>query len=159
MTIITFIICLLVLGYCSYLDLKQGKMDELGKILLALIGAGLIAQLFFVGFEDYIIRLLLIVAIFFLYEGFIGGGDAKLLMMLTILRGAMPMLLTVILAEIALILFNYIKDPEVTKKALKSNWMALKAFNIGSLKGEGEKVPLVPYLLGGFLLATLILGI
>ena len=98
MNIALFVIAITVLVIATYTDIKDGTVPNV--VVLPAICLGLILQLFHLSFWDYVIRLVLIFATFYFYEGFIGGGDAKLFMMLIITQGPYKALATLGLASL-----------------------------------------------------------
>ena len=157
MSIVCFIASLLVLGVSTWYDLTSERVPNV--FVLPCIAAGLIAQPFFIPFTDYLIRLGIVCGIYFLYEGFIGAGDAKLVMMITILCGPVKGLGSLALASLGVLAVSLIRHPAETRRILADNWTAFRAMNISSQKGKGPGVALVPFLLISFILLTLILGI
>lgn len=157
MSIAFFIVSLLVLGVSTWYDLTKERVPNV--FVLPCILAGLVAQPFLIPFPEYLIRLGVVCGIYFLYEGFIGAGDAKLIMMLTILCGPVKGLGSLALGSLGVILASLIRSPAETRPMLVRDWTAFRTMSISSLKGKGPGVLLVPFLLVSFILLTLILGI
>ena len=156
MNIACFILCILVLGLATYTDIKQGKIYNESFYPVLLLS---VAQPFFIGFWNFLLRLLVVVIIFFVYEGYIGGGDAKLLMMIVMLGSPVKALITLAIATLGAVGYAYIKNPAETKVSLMNSWVALRTFNPSAVKGKGSTVILAPFMLAGFVISTLILGI
>lgn len=156
MNIACFVLCLIVLCIASYTDIKQGKVynESFYPVLLLTV-----AQPFFIGFWNFLFRLLVILIIFFVYEGFIGGGDAKLLMMLVMLGSPMKAVIALGVATLGAVGYMFILNPKETKISLMNSFVALRTFKPSMVKGQGATVILAPFLLAGFVIATLILGI
>ena len=157
MNIAFFIVCMLVLVISTWSDLFTEKIPN--AVVLPCILAGLVLQPFFIPFPDYLVRIGLICAVYFLYEGFIGAGDAKLVMMLIILGGPVKGLGALALSSALVLLIAALWQPYETRKMLSRDWQAVKARNLSSLKNEGTRVLLAPFLLVSFPALSLILGI
>lgn len=162
MNIALFIIALAVLVMAAYTDIKDGTVRN--EVVLPAIGLGLVLQLIrvFMGqitFGDYLIRIILIIATFFFYEGFIGGGDAKVFMMLLITQGPYKALASLGLASLMIIAYTIYKDPKEAIENIKAQILAVLTKTVSSIKGKGETVKLCPLMLAGFLIVTLIFGI
>lgn len=157
MNIILFLVCLAVLCFCSWTDLISGRIPN--KAVLPFLLAGVLIQPFLIPFPDYLLRLGIVTAVYFLYEGFIGAGDAKLVMLLIMLCGPVKGLGSLALASFGVLLVSLFRNPAETRKILVRDWFALRTLNAGSLKSTGPKVPLAPYLTGAFILLTVFLGL
>lgn len=157
MNIALFAITLTVLIVSTYTDIREGKV--LNEIVLPAIGIGLILQIFNLSFIDYLIRLVLVAAIFFFYEGFIGGGDAKLFMMLIITQGPAKSFITVGFAALAVVIMYFIKSPKEATESFKAQAMAILTKTTDNIKGAGKTVKFVPLMLAGYVITLLIMGI
>lgn len=156
MNIFYFVACLLVLLAATYTDIKSGKIynESFYPILLISLSVPFVA-----GVWEFLLRLALVVLLFFVYEGFIGGGDAKLIMMLIMLSGVMKTCVAAAVGTIGVMIYSFIQDPEATKNSIMSGWIALKTFTPSTVKGKGNTVIFAPFLTLGFVVATLIYGI
>lgn len=151
--VLTFI----MLAIAAYTDIKYGKIFWWAT--LPVIAFGLVWQVFNLSAADYLIRLGVIVGIYFLYEGIIGGGDAKLVMALVILHGVLPGLLTLALASLFVVAISYIKDPQKTKETVTDG---LRNVYMGQIKqnlGKGPTVLLAPYMLVAFSIIAFVFGL
>lgn len=162
MAIALFIIALVALIISSYTDIQDGTIPN--EIVLPAIVVGFVLQIvnLFIGgitFWDLIFRLLLIAATFFFYEGFIGGGDAKVFMMLVITQGIYKALATLAIASLMVIAYSFYKDPKGYKESIKSQLMSLLTKTAPTGKGEGKTVKLCPLMLVGFIITNIIFGI
>ena len=156
MNTIFLIVSFIVLTLATITDIAKGKVYWWSTLPVLLFG--MIAQLFYLGAVDYLIRIAVIVALFFLYEGFIGGGDAKLVMMLTMLHGPISGLLTLGIASLLVFVVSFIKDPDLTMNSAKNGLIALQTRTLETAKGNGPKVLLAPYMLVAFSLLVLVFG-
>lgn len=157
MQIAFLVISFAVLALATYTDIKYGKVFWWST--LPVIAFGLIAQLFRLGAVDYILRLAIIVGIYFVYEGFIGGGDAKLVMMVTILQGVLCGLLTLGIASLFVLVISYLRNPDETVTHVKLGLTNLMTRQPNASKEMGPKALLAPYMLVAFALLTLVFGL
>ena len=162
MAIALFIISLVVLIISSYTDIQDGKIPN--EVVLPAIGISLLLRIvnMFMGnitFWDLLFRLLLVVATFFFYEGFIGGGDAKIFMMLVIAQGPYKALSALALASLMVVAYSYYKDPKGYIESIKSQLLSILTKTEPVSKGEGKTVKLCPLMLIGFIVTIVIFGI
>ena len=157
MNIALFVIAITVLVIATYTDIKDGTVPNV--VVLPAICLGLILQLFHLSFWDYVIRLVLIFATFYFYEGFIGGGDAKLFMMLIITQGPYKALATLGLASLMIVAYTIYKNPKNALEDIKAQILALLTKTTSSFKNQGETIKLSPLMLAGYLITLLIFGI
>ena len=143
MSIVCFIASLLVLGVSTWYDLTSERVPNV--FVLPCIAAGLIAQPFFIPFTDYLIRLGIVCGIYFLYEGFIGAGDAKLVMMITILCGPVKGLGSLALASLGVLAVSLIRNPAETRRILADNWAAFRAMITEENAGVYDSIQLMGY--------------
>ena len=162
MNIALFIISLAVLCFSAYTDIKDGTVRN--EVVLPAIGLGLILQLIrvFIGqltFGDYLIRIILIIATFFFYEGFIGGGDAKLFMMLIILQGPYKALATIGIASLMVVAYTFYKNPKEATESAKAQIMAILTKTVSNIKNQGETIKFSPLMLAGLIIVALVFGV
>ena len=157
MNIALFVIAITVLVIATYTDIKDGTVPNV--VVLPAICLGLILQLFHLSFWDYVIRLVLIFATFYFYEGFIGGGDAKLFMMLIITQGPYKALATLGLASLMIVGYTIYKNPKNALEDIKAQILALLTKTTSSFKNQGGTIKLSPLMLAGYLITLLIFGI
>ena len=157
MNIALFVIAITVLVIATYTDIKDGTVPNV--VVLPAICLGLILQLFHLSFWDYVIRLVLIFATFYFYEGFVGGGDAKLFMMLIITQGPYKALATLGLASLMIVAYTIYKNPKNALEDIKAQILALLTKTTSSFKNQGETIKLSPLMLAGYLITLLIFGI
>ena len=161
---IELIVCLAILGYSAYQDIRTSKVDS--RLILIATAVGLIYQLFNLshigGFGNYLLRLASVVIIFLFYEGFIGGGDAKILMLLSIWAGIRKTYFTLGFALFLLIIVECFRDGTRMKNILKQDWYAVIGRNRSIFHLDPEyatRVVFVPYLLAGYIISVLVCGI
>lgn len=156
MRIAYFIVCLLVLGVATYTDIRKNKIyNEIFYPVLALS----LTVPFVVGFWPFMLRVGMVMLVFFMYEGFIKAGDAKLLMTLIMLGSPLRAALTMVFAIIAELVYSFIMDPEVTKASVQTGLIALVTKTVKDVKGKGPTILFAPFMAVGFILATIICGI
>ena len=86
-----------------------------------------------------------------------GGGDAKLLMAICILNGALAAMVGFVVACMAMTAYAFYKDREGTRIMLGELWASIRSLNLAGYKPAGPKYPLSPFLLAGYL-AVLAMG-
>lgn len=104
------------------------------------------------GGRETVVRLVVIAALMAVYyTGLIAGGDTKLLMTLTALNGALPMLLSLLAANVVMILHWFFKDRDETERAMITGWLLLLRPDRMRVirKREGKRVAFALYLLIG----------
>lgn len=156
MHIVYFIVSVLTLLVAAYTDITKNKIyNETFYPALALT----LTVPFFVGFWPFMLRLGLIMLVFFMYKGFIGGGDAKLFMTLIMLGSPLKGTLAMIFAILGVLIYSFIMNPEVTKTSIQTSIISLVTKTVNDIKGKGPTVSMAPFITAGFVLATIICGI
>ena len=159
MNIVFFIVCLLVLGISSYTDIKRSTIpNQVFYPVLALA----VTVPFVYGVWNFLLRVAIVILIFFCYEGMVKGGDAKLLMMITMLGSPIKAVVTLGIASIIMLAVTFVIEPEKTKDSLWKGYAAIRSFDpkqVAAIKGKGQTMILAPGLLVGFVIATIIFGI
>ncbi len=156
MQIVFMVYCLAVLCISAYTDIKMSKVyNQVFYPGLALA----LAVPFVYGVWEFLLRLALVILLFFVYKGFIGGGDAKLIMMLILLSGILKAATAVVVGNLGMLAYSYIANPQETKLGIMNGLTALRSFNPELVKGKGSTIVLAPFLAAGFIAATLIYGI
>ena len=156
MHIVLMIYCLAALCISAYTDIKMGKVYN--QVFIPALALALVVP-FLYGFWEFLLRLALVVLLFFVYKGFIGGGDAKLIMMLIMLAGLPKAAVAVVIGNLLMIAYSYITNPKETRLGIMNGLSALSSFNPDLVKGQGSTLVFAPFLTIGFIGATLIYGI
>jgi prepilin peptidase CpaA len=154
---ITAITLLIIL--CVF-DIKTKKIPN--KIVFAGIGVSII--LFVVSGichfnnSNYWERLLLFVGIFFFgMTNWIGLGDIKLLMALSLITHPIYLCATVAIAAIFMMLYAIIKNPINTFTKIQFSLLNVYYRRIPSIsKDNAETIPFVPFLLVGYIVITVV---
>lgn len=156
MNIVYLVVCLATLAVATYTDIKQGKIHNV--IFYPALALSLTIP-FVYGIWDFLIRLGLCLLLFFLYEGFFGGGDAKLIMMLIMLSSPLKASIAVLIGTLGVLVYSFITNRLETKNAIMNGIVAIRTFNPSLVKGKGSKVVFAPFLFAGFIVATIICGL
>lgn len=106
------------------------------------------------GFGEMGIRFIAVAVLFlFFMVRLLSGGDAKLLMAISLLQGILPMLLTLIIGNIVLLVVAFFKDRHEAAHAVKNGLFLMNGWtDTSNYSGSSRKIALAPYLLVGFLL-------
>ena len=101
--------------------------------------------------ENLLFVVAVIVGLFFVgMLGIFGSGDLKLMMAITALCGAVPMLMCVGIASVGVLAVELLRNPRQAVRTVKEG--------VGLLTGrmkpneQGRRIPFAPYLLFGFTL-------
>ena len=149
MRIVFVLVTLALLIAAAVTDLERRKIPN--EVTLGVIAAGLVVVPFFVPWSSFLPRLLLMVLIYAVYDRFMRGGDAKLLMAICILNGALAAIVGFAVACMAMTAYAFYKDREGTRIMLGELWASLRSLNLAGYKPAGPKYPLSPFLLAGYL--------
>lgn len=133
-------ISFLVLAVSAYTDLRKGTVPNV-PVYIALL-TGCVLHLFDLPVHGYLLRIVLMAAVFSLYRGFIGGGDAKLLMMLIMLNGPETALFSMLTAS----LMAFAAALGIRRIRMR-DILRIK-------KQSGKKIILAPWLLMAFLIVN-----
>lgn len=156
MKIAYFVVCMLVLLIASYTDLKKGRI--LNETFYPVIALSLSVP-FVAGFWPFLMRLGLVILVFFAYDGFFGAGDAKLIMMLIMLGSPMKAAIASLIGVLGALIYSFIANPQETKASLTTGIIAIKTHIIKEIKGKGNTIAFAPFLTAGFVAASIICGI
>lgn len=154
MAIACFIISLLVLLYATYEDTQKKQINPY-PVYAAMV-LGLLLHIFDLPFWGFVVRFALIALIFLFYKGFIGGGDAKLLMMITLLNGPVIALVTLALASLFVLITEYHNNKEEIKNLTIESIAALVQGTVSKMKGQGKQIALVPSMTLAFVITSII---
>lgn len=126
-------------------DYKTKKIPNWLTLIAAFIGFGLS---FFFPFSELILKLIVGVCWFFLWVfGLIGGGDAKLLIGINFLIGALESFLITIVSAILFLVVQFIKNRKETKNGLRSSFYSIYTRQIPKLDKQANKTfAFAPYL-------------
>lgn len=158
MTIACFIISLLVLLYTIYDDSMHSRQKKhLRNVypIYAAMALGFIMHIFDLPFWEFVVRFVLIALIFLFYKGYIGGGDAKLLMMITLLNGPVNALVTLALASLFMLITEYHNNKTEIMNLTIESITALVQGTVSKMKGQGKQVALVPFLTLAFIVTSI----
>ena len=116
--------------------------------------AGIILCILSNGFGEMGLRFITIAILFLVYmTKILAGGDIKLLMALTMLHGTLGMLITLILANIVLLVWKLIQSRTEAVTAIKDGLFLINGWGSSTYSdNDARKIALAPYMLIGFVL-------
>lgn len=146
--IITIAITIIFLVIASVMDIKTMRIPN--YLTLSAFGTGLVLSFINCGWKTALIRLTVVVALFFVYMlHLLAGGDIKMLMALTMLQGPIAMLVSVIIGNLVLLGITAIRSPQMAADYIRSGLFFMNGVEYGVDK---RKVPFSPYVLTGYIL-------
>lgn len=169
MKIAYFVLCLAVLLFSAYTDIKKSIIRRaraqkpairqiLNEVFYPVLALSLTVP-FVAGFWPFMLRLGLVLLLFLVYDGFFGAGDVKLIMMLIMLGSPMKAAVSVLIGTLSMIVYSFIVNPQEAKTCITTGIIAINTHMINSVKGKGPAVDYALFLTAGFIVATIIYGI
>jgi len=106
------------------------------------------------GFGEMGLRFITIAVLFLVYmTKILAGGDIKLLMALTMLHGTLGMLITLVLANIVLLVWKLIQSRKEAVEAIRDGLFLMNGWGSSTYSdNDARKIALAPYMLIGFIL-------
>ena len=153
--IISIIITIGLLVASAIIDKRSLKIPNFLTFPGFIVGA--VLCVFSNGFGEMGLRFIAVAVLFLGYMiKLLSGGDTKLLMAVTMLQGILGMLITLILANVVLLVWKLIKSRHEAVNAIREGLFLMNG-SVGSPYSNGDnerKISFAPYLLIGFLLYT-----
>ena len=151
--IISVVLSVIVLSLASVYDVRTMRLPN--AVTLPGIPIGLLLCAVSCDVKETLIRSIAVAALLAVYfTGLLAGGDAKLLMTVAALNGALAMILSLLVSNVIIILYRYLRDRDGTEASLFYGWTLLTRPDRMEIvkKREGKKVPFAVYLAIGYLI-------